>query len=195
MFGGVAIPLDSVLPALIAQHDLLIRVYNCCGVDELQFLAHEEPRLLPVLLDGVLRVLPWGNRRGDSAKLPPTLWTSLATIEAGGWGDARIEKVVIPAALAFDSEIWYAASVGVRGLVVPDEKGERHVYVICEPASYAYGIMTKAKWMPCFVGQVLRRDRTIEKNRFKETLASPTPAPPAPTSPLALRGNRSSLVT
>ena len=155
MFGGVALPLDCVPPALIAQHDLGIRVYNRCGVDELHFIAREEPRLLPVLLDGVLRILPWGNRRGDSAKLPLTLWTSLATIEAGGWGDARIEEGVIPAALAFDNGIWYAVSVGVRGLVVPDEKGVRRAYVICEPASNAYAIMTKANWMPCLVEQVL----------------------------------------
>ena len=102
-----------------------------------------------MLLDGVLRVLPWGNRRGDSPKLPPTLWTSLATIEAGGWGDARIEERMIPATLAFDNGIWYAVSVGVRGLLVLDEKGERRVYVICEPSSYAYAIMTMVKRVPC----------------------------------------------
>ena len=155
MFGGVALPLAQIPSALITQHDLGIRIYNRSGGPEVHFLAREEPRLLPVLLDGVLRILPWGNRRGDSAKLPLTLWTALATIEAGGWGDARIEEAVIPAALAFDNGIWYAVSVGVRGLVVPDEKGERRVYPILEPASYAYGIMTKSKWMPCLVGQGL----------------------------------------
>ena len=161
MFGGVALPLDSVPPALIAQHDLSIRVYNRCGVDELHFLAREVSRLLPVLLNGVLRILTWGNRRGDSAKLPPPLWTSLNTIEVSGWGDARIEEAVIPATLAFDNGIWYTVSVGVRGLVVPDEKGVRRVYIICEPSSDAYAIMTKAKWMPCLVDQAItcRRGR------------------------------------
>ena len=75
------------------------------------------------------------------------------TIEAGGWGDARIEEAVIPAALAFDSGIWYAVSVGVRGLVVADEKGVRHAYPIVEPSSHVYAIMCKSQWMPCLVGQ------------------------------------------
>ena len=66
MFGGVALPVDRVPPALLTQHDLCVRIYNRLGVDELHFLAREEPRLLPVLLDGTLRILTWGNRRGDS---------------------------------------------------------------------------------------------------------------------------------
>ena len=155
MFGGVALPLDRIPGALVAQHDLGVRVYHRLGVPELHFLTREEPRLLPVLLDGVLRILSWGNRRGDSSKLPLTLWTSLATIEAGGWGEARIEEAVIPATLAFDSGIWYAASGGVRGLVVADEKEVRRVYPIVEPASHCYAIMCNSKWMPCLVEQAL----------------------------------------
>ena len=155
MFGGVALPLDRVPAPLLAQHTLRGRIYNRNGAAELHFLAREEPRLLPVLLDGVLRILPWGNRRGDSARLPLTLWTSLATIEAGGWGEARIEEAVIPAALAFDNGIWYAVSVGVRGLVVADEKEVRRVYPIVEPASHCYAIMCKSKRMPCPIDQKL----------------------------------------
>ena len=58
MFGGVALPLDRVLAALIALHDLSIRIYNRLGVDYLDFLARGESRLLPVLLDGFLLVCP-----------------------------------------------------------------------------------------------------------------------------------------
>jgi hypothetical protein len=41
-------------------------------------------RVLPVWLDGQLRIVRWGNRRGQSRHLPLTAWTSLATVEAGG---------------------------------------------------------------------------------------------------------------
>ncbi len=75
--------------------------------------------------------------------------------EAGGWKDAQVEEAVIPAALGFDSGIWFAVKSGVRGLIVVDEKGERRVYPICEPASYNYGVMTKAEWMPCLMNQAL----------------------------------------
>src|SRR3954451_23071760 len=106
MFGGVALPLAQIPSTLIAQHDLDIQIYDRLNVPEVHFLAREEPRLLPVLLDGSLRILSWGNRRGDSAKLPLTLWTLLATAAAGGWGEAPIEEAVIPATLAFDRGIW-----------------------------------------------------------------------------------------
>ena len=52
--------------------------------------------------------------------------------------------VVIPAAISVDTGIGFAVTKGVRGLMVPDEKGERRVYVVCEPASHYYGTMTKA---------------------------------------------------
>ena len=97
MVGGVALPLNHVPGALIAQHNLRGRVYNRNDVDELHFLAREEPRLLPVLLDGVLGILPWGNRRGDSAKLPLTLWTSLATIEPAAGATRESRKRSYPA--------------------------------------------------------------------------------------------------
>ena len=68
---------------------------------------------------------------------------------------AGAEEVVIPASMGFDSGIWFAITQGIRGLLVPDEKGEKRVYVICEEASPYYGVMTKSAWMPALVDQQL----------------------------------------
>ena len=87
--------------------------------------------------------------------MPCSLWTQLATVEAGGWAAANVVEVVIPASLALDSGIWLPVTSGIRGLVVADEQDEKHVYPICEPASGYYGTMTKSAWMPCLVEQGL----------------------------------------
>ena len=105
------------------------------------------------MIGGALQVVRWGNRRGESDQLPPTLWTQLATIEAGGWADAQAEEVVIPAALGRDGGIWFPVKTGIRGLMVPDEKGVKHVYAIVEPANHYYATMTKAEWMPALLGE------------------------------------------
>lgn len=47
---------------------------------------------------GELLILRWGNRRGESEKLRPTLWALTATIEAGGWAEASAEDVFSAAA-------------------------------------------------------------------------------------------------
>ena len=119
----------------------------------MQFLSRDSERLLPVLLDGELLILRWGNRRGESASLPCSLWTQLATVEAGGWAKANVVEVVIPAALALDSGIWIPVAGGVRGLVVADEQSVRRVYPILEPASPYYLTMTHSAWMPSLVGE------------------------------------------
>ena len=153
MFGGIALPLDQLSAPQLVQHGLTRRVHDRLGVLEVQFLAREAERILPVMIGGELRILRWGNRRGESASLPLTLWTQQATVEAGGWKDANVEEVIIPAAFGVDGGIWFAMKTGVRGLVVADEKNERRVYVICEPASNYYSTMTKSEWMPALVDQ------------------------------------------
>jgi hypothetical protein len=61
--------------------------------------------------------------------------------------------VDVPAALAFDGGVWYAVRQGLRGVLVQDERGEARVYLICEPASHSYGIMTHSAWMPVLIGE------------------------------------------
>ena len=151
MFGGVALPLDQLSAVQVVQHGLTRRVHTRNGALEVQFLARDAERLLPVIHGGGLVLVRWGNRRGESVQLPFTLWTLQATIDAGGWLETGAEEVVIPAAMGFDAGIWFAVTKGIRGLLVPDEKGERRVFVVCEPASHYYATMTKAAWMPALV--------------------------------------------
>jgi len=104
-----------------------------------------------VLLDGQLQIVGWGNLRGQSPALSYTVWTQLATLEGGGWGDREPMPVVVPATLGVDRGIWFGISEGVRGLVVRDEQEQAVVYVLCEPASHYYKVMTRSDWIPVLV--------------------------------------------
>jgi hypothetical protein len=61
--------------------------------------------------------------------------------------------VDIPAALGYDAGVWFAIRQGIRGVLVSDERGVPRVYVICEPSSHYYGVMTRSPWMPVLIGE------------------------------------------
>jgi hypothetical protein len=61
-------------------------------------------------------------------------------------------NVVIPEIAAFDRGVWYRVRQGVRGLLA-EYAGARAVYVVVEPASYYYKIMTRSDRMPVLIGE------------------------------------------
>jgi hypothetical protein len=136
------------------RHGLGRRIRDRGGEREVQFLLSEAERVLPVWCNGQLQIFRWGNRRGESPYLPCTAWTQLGTVESGGWGERIIEPVVIPATMGLDKGVWYRIRQGIRGLVVQDERGCPRVYVICEPSSHYYQIMTRGnRWMPQLIDE------------------------------------------
>ncbi len=154
MLAGTALALSELPLELIARHDLERRVCDRGGEREVQFLFAEGERLLPVWRAGRLEILCWGNRRGENPALPCTAWTQIDTVENGGWGEHGIELVVIPASMGLDRGVWYRIRQGMRGLLVHDEAGRPRVYVVCEPASHYYQIMTRgSRWMPALIGE------------------------------------------
>ena len=153
MFAGVALALSEVPKELVVQFGLQRRVCDRGGEPEVQFLLRDGERVLPAWLDGRLQIFRWGNRRGQSRGLPCTAWTWLATLEAGGWHDRVPVPVIVPAVLGLDGGIWFRVREGVRGVVIHDEQERPVVYVLVEPASHYYSVMTRASWMPVLVGE------------------------------------------
>lgn len=74
-------------------------------------------------------------------------------MEAGGWSRWEAEPVVIPATMGLEGGVWYAIRQGVRGVLVRDEQGKPVAYVVCEPASHYYRVMTKSERMPVLIGE------------------------------------------
>ena len=151
MLSGVALTLSELPVELVERHGLRRRIHDRGGEPELRFLLADAERVLPVWFDGRLRLARWGNRRGQSRALPCTAWTWQATLEAGGWAALGAEPVVIPTTFCVDRGVWYHVREGVRGVAVRDEEGQPVVYVVCEPASHYFQIMTRSSWMPVLV--------------------------------------------
>ena len=76
--------------------------------------------------------------------------------EDGGWGDRLVESVMIPATMGLDRGVWYRIRQGIRGLVVQDERGCPRVYVLCEPSTHYYQVMTRgSRWMPTLIDELI----------------------------------------
>ena len=153
MLTAVALPYSALPLALIEWHGLDRLAHERGGEKELQFQFAAAIRILPVWHEGQLRVVRWGCRRGESRVLPPGGWTRLARVESGYWSQCGAEAVEVPAALGLDGGVWFAIRQAVRGVLVRDEGARERVYLVCEPASHYYRVMTRSDWMPVLLGE------------------------------------------
>jgi hypothetical protein len=153
MLTAVALPWSALPLRLIEHHRLTGLAYDRGGERELQFHFAAAVPLLPIRHEGQLGVARWGCRRGESRALPVGGWTRRATVESGYWSQCGAEAVDVPAALALDGGVWYAVRQGLRGVLVRDEGGTERVYLVCEPASHYYRVMTRGDWMPVLIDE------------------------------------------
>jgi hypothetical protein len=151
MCAGISLGWSRLPIDVIERHGLHRRVHDRGGEKEIHFYYRDRVPRLPVWRDGRFQIVRWGNGRGQSRHLPRTGWTWLETINAGGWQGSEAIPVDIPASLALDRGVWYSVRQGLRGLLVPDERGNAVVYVICEPASGYYRVMTRSERMPVLI--------------------------------------------
>jgi hypothetical protein len=152
---GIALS-DSELPlALIERWKLDERLHDRGGEKEFRFYWQAAPALLPVWWNGALHIVRWGNRDRAERKLPPTGWTWQATSEEGKWSALAPEPVVIPATFELVNGVWYKVKQGMRGLLVPDRAGHPVVFMVCQPSTRYYQVMTRADWMPLLIDEVI----------------------------------------
>jgi hypothetical protein len=150
---GIALAWSDLPTELIRAHRLWRRAHRRGRLREVRFHCWDRDPRLPVLRGGQLIVVRWGNRRGHSRVLPRTAWTWTETIRAGGWRGVPAEPVEIPATFALEGRVWYRAGRGIRGLLVPDERGLAVCYMVCEPASHYYQVMTRSGRMPVLIDE------------------------------------------
>jgi hypothetical protein len=153
MCDGIAVAKSEFSIELVERCGLASVLHDRGGEAEYRFLYRDRRPRLPVWRDGRIEIVRWGNGRGESRFLPRTGWTWLTTVEEGGWRNANAVPVDIPAAVILDKGVWIRVRQGIRGLVVPDERGVAVAYVVCEPAGHYYRVMTRNDRTPVLIGE------------------------------------------
>jgi hypothetical protein len=153
MCSAVALPVGELPDELVGG--LAARVHTRGAGREVRFDWRACPALLPVWWGGRLHVVRWGNRDRAERRLPPTGWTWKATVEAGRWAALSPEPVDIPAAYGLMNGVWFRVKQGMRGLLVRDQEGSPVVFMVCEPATRYYRVMTRSEWMPVLIDEVI----------------------------------------
>ncbi len=116
---------------------------------EVHFSCNDSFPILPVWHEGEWQLIRWGNPRGTIPGLPKTCWTWNQSIQNNAWSNWTTKRVEIPANLGMENGIWFRIRMGVEGLMVyPQEQQLPVVYMICEPSTRYYQVMTRSKRMP-----------------------------------------------
>lgn len=151
MFIAVALPASEVPDVLLDT--LADRIHTRGGEREVRFDWRAAPAILPLWLGGRLRLVKWGNRDRAERKLPPTAWTRKESVEQGKWSALEPEPVEVPAAYGLTNRVWFKVTEGFRGLLVRTPAGEPVVYMVCEPSTRYFRVMTRSEWMPVLIGE------------------------------------------
>ena len=155
MCTAVALAYSDLPLAVIEREGLEDRVHDRGGEKEVRFYWRATPTLLPVWWDGRLRVVRWGNKDRAERKLPRTGLTWQDTIEAGRWSHLAPEPVVVPATYGFAKGVWFRVKQGLQGLLVLDRAGSPVVFLVCQPATRYFQVMTRAEIMPVLIDEVI----------------------------------------
>jgi hypothetical protein len=153
MCKGVSVTRARIRQELFERYELERRIVNRGEQQELHFMYTDPVVELPVIRDSQLEILKWGNRGNKESKLPRTGWCRIESLEAGKWRWLHPEPVEIPADFGLEKQVWFQIVEGVRGIVVNDEQGKPHVYMLTKPASHYYGTMTRHDRMPVLIDQ------------------------------------------
>jgi hypothetical protein len=74
---------------------------------------------------------------------------------AAAWGPWRPEPVDVLANFGLENGVWFRVRQGMRGLLVRDDDGEAVAYMLCEPATRYYEVMTRSNRMPVLIDEVI----------------------------------------
>lgn len=155
MCSGIAVHWREFPDALIDRDQLADRIVSRNGADtkEVRFLYRDRKPILPIVDNKDLIMVEWGNRDNKKSRLPRTGWCTVESLDAGKWRYLRPREVLVPACLGLEKGVWFQIKEGIRAILVRDEAGTPHAYMITEPASHYYEVMTRHNRMPCLVDQ------------------------------------------
>lgn len=154
MCAGLAIERREIPDELITKFHLSDRIHKRGdGTEEVQFQFRDRIPLIPFWKDGEMKIALWGNRGDKALKLPLTGWCRKESLEGGKWGYLHPEEVDIPCNYGLEKGVWFQITEGMKGVLVYDKEKRPHVYMMTQPASHYYEVMTRHDRMPIFIGK------------------------------------------
>lgn len=142
--------------SLIESAGLDALTHDRGGEREVRFYWGVRSPMLPVFKDGRIQLVRWGSkdRRG---KLPCTPWSWRESVDKGAWVSLgiEVEPCVIRASWMFDGGIWFKVTVGAHGVLVRPPEGPARVYMVTEPPTRYYRVMTRSERMPRLIDEVI----------------------------------------
>jgi hypothetical protein len=148
MIEAIALVASEIPNAMTGEPELTRRAFRRGEQDEYRFLYADEAARLPIIRGGQLTVVQWGNGRGQSRYLPRVGSTGVDDVQQGFWREARPVPVLVPATFGLDRGRWFRIRVGIKGLLVADERGDMVAYLLHGPSSHYYKVMTGSDRMP-----------------------------------------------
>ncbi len=154
---GISILRRQINAELLAEFALQRSLFSRAdgADDELIFKFNDPVPRLPVMHDGQMHIYTWGNRDDRQSRLPKTGWCRTESLEVGKWRYLSPEPCEIPAVAGLEKGVWFQIKEGIQGVVVHDEHEQSHVYMLTQPASHYYQVMTRHERMPVLIGQVI----------------------------------------
>ncbi|QGJ68580.1 Hypothetical protein PBC10988_2410 [Planctomycetales bacterium 10988] len=156
---GISLSAREVTDAFIRYYRLSQRIVTRHpGADrEIRFLLRDPHPQLPVFYQGRMTILPWGRApqetsRTQKTRLPAGGWCPIESLKEGQWQHLKPEEVIIPATYGYEKGVWFLVKEGMRGVVILGDNRVPHVYMLTQPASHYYRIMTRHDRMPCLLG-------------------------------------------
>ena len=157
MCRAISILKSRINQELFEEYNLRGRLHQRADATEAEihfdFADRAHDPQLPVVHNGQMLIYEWGNRGGRLPKLPKTGWCREESLRAGKWRWLSPEQVVIPAQFGLEKGIWFSVTEGIQAIVVQDQAGRHHVYMLTIPASTYYRNMTRHDRMPVMVGE------------------------------------------
>lgn len=154
MCTGITLAWREIPTKLIQKHQLEERMIQRSETadKEILFLQRHRQPLLPVFYQGELQILPWGNRQHNRSA--PVAWScEVSTIQSGAWSIYHPEPVDILANFGLERGVWFQIREGIQGTIIHDQHECPYVYLLLQPASHYYQVMTGYHREPVFLGE------------------------------------------
>jgi len=121
--------------------------------NELRMNVRSPQAVLPIQDNGVNHLICWGNK--THSRLPKTGFCKKESLESGRWRWLNPKPVKILAAFGQTNGVWYQVREGIHGILVYDDLGIPHCFMLTQPSTHYFKTMTGNERMPALINQII----------------------------------------